>query len=51
MMLLQDKQMKRDKYVKFKNCSPINKCISIINHTQIDDAKDIDTVMPMYNLI
>ena len=42
---------KRDKGVKFKNCAPITKCISIINNTQIDDAKDSDTVMPMYNLI
>ena len=26
-------------------------CISEINNTQIDNAKDIDIVMPMYNLI
>ena len=27
------------------------KFISNINNTQIDNAKDIDVVMPMYNLI
>ena len=26
-------------------------CVSKINNTQIDNAKDIDIVMPMYNLI
>ena len=26
-------------------------CKSKINNTEIDNAKDIDTVMPMYNLI
>ena len=29
----------------------ITNCISEINNTQIDNAKDIDIVMPMYNLI
>ena len=27
------------------------KCISRINNTDIDNAQDIDIVMPMYNLI
>ena len=35
----------------FKNCAPFINCISEINNTQIDNAKDIDIVMPMYNLI
>ena len=35
----------------FKNCTPFTNCISGINKTQIDNAKDIDGVMPMYNLI
>ena len=35
----------------FKNCAPLTNCISEINNTQIDNAKDIDIVMPMYNLI
>ena len=34
-----------------KNCDPFTNCISEINNIQIDNAKDIDTVMPMYNLI
>ena len=35
----------------FKNWEPFINCISKINNTQIDNAKDIDIVMPMYNLI
>ena len=41
----------RDKGVIFKNCAPFSNCISKINNTQVDNAKDIDIVMPMYNLI
>ena len=41
----------RDKGVAFKNCAPFINCISEINKTQRDNAKDIDNVMPMYNLI
>ena len=41
----------RNKKVIFKNCAPFTNCISEINNTQIDNAKDIDFVMPMYNLI
>ena len=41
----------RDKGVAFKNCAPFNNCISEINNTQVDNAKDIDIVMSMYNLI
>ena len=40
-----------DKKVIFKNCASFTNCISEINNTQIDNAKDIDIVMPMYNLI
>ena len=40
----------RDKGVAFKNCAPFINCISEINNTQIDNGKDIDIVMPMYNL-
>ena len=40
-----------NKKVIFKNCAPFTNCISEINNTQIDNAKDINTVMPMYNLI
>ena len=41
----------RDKGVAFKNCAPFTNCISEINNAQVDNAKDIDIVMPMYNLI
>ena len=41
----------RNKEVTFKNCAPFTKCISRINNTDIDNAHDIDIVMPMYNLI
>ena len=37
--------------VIFKNCAPFTNCISEINNMQIDNAKDVDIVMPMYNLI
>ena len=47
-MLQLDKQMKE---IAFKNCAPFISCISEINNTQVDNAKDIDIVMPMYNLI
>ena len=40
-----------NKKVIFKNCAPFTKCISEINNTNVDDAKDLDIVMPMYNLI
>ena len=40
-----------DRKVIFKNCAPFTNCISEINNTQIDNAKDIDIVMHMYNLI
>ena len=41
----------RDKVVIFKNCAPFTNCISQINNTQIDNAKGIDIVIAMYNLI
>ena len=31
--------------VIFKNCASLTECISNINNTQIDNAKDIDAVM------
>ena len=41
----------KNKGVIFKNCAPFTKCISRINGADIDNAQDIDIVMPMYNLI
>ena len=40
-----------NKKVIFKNCAPFTNCISKINNDDIDNAKYIDIVMPMYNLI
>ena len=50
-MLEKDNNMKEIKGVTFKNCASFTKCISIINNTDIDNAQNIDIVMPMYNLI
>ena len=41
----------RIKGVVSKNFAPFINCKSEINNTERDNAKDIDTVMPMYNLI
>ena len=40
-----------DKEVVFKNFAPFTDCISKINNTQINNAKYIDLIMPMNNLI
>ena len=39
------------KNIIIKNCAPFTNCISEISNTQIDNAKDIEIVMLMYNLI
>ena len=36
------REVEREKEVTFKNCAPFTECISEINNTQIDNAKDID---------
>ena len=40
-----------NKKVVFKNSAPFTNCIIEINNTQEDNAKDIDIVVSMYNLI
>ena len=35
----------------FKNNAPFINCISKINGVNIDNAEDLDGVMPMYNLL
>ena len=35
----------------FKNSAPFINCISEVDNTQVDNAKNIDIVMPMYNYI
>ena len=42
---------KRNKNVTFKNNTPFRSCISKINNTLIDNAEDLDIVMPMNNLL
>ena len=39
------------KKIAFKNNAPFISCISKINNTLIDNAVDLDIVMPMYNLL
>ena len=41
----------RNKGSIFKNVSPFTDCISEINNIQVDNAKYIDVIMPIYNLI
>ena len=41
----------RNEGVIVKYCTPFINCKSEINNAEIDNAKDIDKVIPMYNLI
>ena len=41
----------RNKNIAFKNNAPFFNCISKINGVKIDNAEDLDVVMPMYNLL
>ena len=40
-----------NKKVIFKNCAPFTNCRSQINNTDLGNAKYLDIVMPMYNLM
>ena len=40
-----------DKGVIFKNCASLINCKTEINNTGVDNAKDIDIIMPMFNSI
>ena len=40
-----------NKKLDFKNNAPFTSCISKIKNTLIDNAEDLDIVMPMYNLL
>ena len=42
---------KRNKTVTFKNNASFIYCIAKINGVKIDNAEDLDVVMPMYNLL
>ena len=51
-LVLQIMQKKKNnKAVAFKDNAPFINCISKINGVQIDNAEDLDVLMPMYNLI
>ena len=39
------------KVVAFKNHAPFINCISKNNGVKVDNAEDLDVVMPMYNLL
>ena len=43
--------IKEKKNIAFKNNVPFINCISKINGVKIVNAKDLDVVMPMYNLL
>ena len=40
-----------NKWVIFRNCAPFTDCTIKINDTQIDNAKDLDVVMLIYNSV
>ena len=42
---------RKNKSLTFKNNAPFISCISKINNMLIDNAEDLDVVMPMYNLL
>ena len=42
---------KQNKNVTFENNAPFINCISKIYGIKIDNAEDLDVVMPMYNLL
>ena len=49
--VLRPSAAKKNKAVAFKNNAPFINCISKINGVKIDNAEDLDVVMPMYNLL
>ena len=40
-----------NKKLTFKNNTPFRSCVSKINNTFIDNAEDLDIVMPIYRII
>ena len=38
---------RKNKQVIFKNCAPLIGCVNQINNTKVDNAKDLDIVMPI----
>ena len=44
-------EIKKPRPLAFKNNAPFISCISKINGVLVENADDLDTVMPMYNLL
>ena len=42
---------RNDKEAVFKNCALFTSCISKINNAEVDNAEDLDIVIPMLNLL
>ena len=47
----EDPGINRNTKVILKNCAPFSDCIREINNIRVDNARDVDAVVPMYNLI
>ena len=41
----------RNRFIAFKNNPPFTNCISKIYNVLIDNAEDLDVVMPVHNLL
>ena len=41
----------RNRFLAFKNNVPFTNCVSKIHNILIDNAEEIDVVMPMYNFL
>ena len=37
--------------VAFKNCAPFTRCVTHVDDEHVETAKNLDIIMPMYNLI
>ena len=37
--------------VTFKNCAPFTRCATHINDEHVETARNLDVIMPMYNLL
>ena len=45
------KDADRNRFIAFENNAPLTNWISKINNVLIDNAEDLDVIMPMHNLI
>ena len=50
-MLQQDKQTEIINKIMFKNCMVLTKCIRKTKNMQVDNAKDPDVVIPVFDLL